>query len=115
MGRLKGGKNKKWAKEEKIRIINRSLVDGESPTQVCKDENISRGMYCNWIKRFEEKGIEGLETKSGNPFGGIHNKKNPTEVELLKYENFRLKMENELLKKGLDPERVMRKRKKTKE
>mgnify|MGYP000380126787 CR=1 FL=1 len=72
-------------------------------------------MLSNWIKRYEQQGTDGLNKTSGNRFGGFTRKKNPTKEELLEYENFKLRMENELLKKGLDPERVMRIARKKKE
>ncbi len=107
MGRKKGGTNRKWFSKEKLRIINRYL-DGEANLRkIAELESISSGMLSIWLKRYKESGIEGLESKTGNEFGGLYRKKNPTELDILKYENFKLKMENEILKKGLDPERVM--------
>jgi len=115
MGRTKGGKNRKWSIEEKMRIIGRFLNEEGSLSAISEDENISCGMFSNWIKRYEQLGTAGLSRTSGNKFGGLSRKKNPTELELLEYENFKLKMEVELLKKGLDPERVMRIARKKKE
>ena len=54
MGRTKGGKNRYWSKEEKLRIINRVLVDGMSARQVAIQESISDGMLCKWIKKYLE-------------------------------------------------------------
>ena len=42
--------NRYWSKEEKLRIINRVLVDGLSSHQVAKDEDISGGMLRSWIR-----------------------------------------------------------------
>ena len=42
--------NRYWSKEEKLRIVNRVLVDGLSTHQVARDEDISSGMLRNWIK-----------------------------------------------------------------
>lgn len=107
MGRPKGGKNKTWNPDEKMRIVNR-YINGESTmSRIANEEKIPSGMLANWTKKFKECGIKGLQGKPGNKFAGIHRKKNLSEIEILEYENFKLKMENELLKKGLDPERVM--------
>lgn len=59
-------------------------------------------MINNWIKKYREKGIEGLENKKnpGNPLSKYSNKKNLTEMEKLEYENMKLRIENERLKKG---------------
>ena len=59
-------------------------------------------MIINWIKKYKEEGISGLENKKkpGNPLSKYSNKKNLSEIEKLEYENMKLKIENELLKKG---------------
>ena len=59
-------------------------------------------MINNWIKRYREKGFEGLKNKKkpGNPLAKYTNKKNLTEMEKLQYENMKLRIENERLKKG---------------
>ena len=107
MGRIKGGKNISWDPNEKLRIVSRYLSQEGSLSEIARQESISRGMLCNWIKIYNEQGFEGLEKKSGNKFGGLHHKKNKTQIEVLEYENFKLRMENEILKKGLDPDRVV--------
>lgn len=109
MGRIKGGRNKSWDPNEKLRIISRYLKQEGSLSEIARQESISPGMLSNWIKRYNEQGFEGLEKKpgSGNKFGGLHHKKNKTQIEVLEYENFKLRMENEMLKKGLNPERVV--------
>jgi transposase len=61
------------------------------------EENIIR-----WIKNFKEKGIEGLENKRkpGNPLAKYSRRKELNEIEKLEYENMKLRIENERLKKG---------------
>ena len=44
MPRIRKEPNRYWSKEEKLRIINRVLVNGLSTNQVAKDEDISSGM-----------------------------------------------------------------------
>ncbi len=46
--------------------------------------------------------MEGLKnkTKPGNPLSKYSNKKNLTKEEQLEYENMKLRIENEMLKKG---------------
>lgn len=102
MGRPKGGKNRYWCKEEKLRIINRILIDGMSARQVAIQESISDGMLCTWIKKYLEQGEKALENKNkpGNPLAKYSRKKELTELEKLEYENMKLKIENERLKKG---------------
>ena len=101
-GRPKGGKNKYWSKKEKLRIVNRVLIDGLSSKQVSDSENISNGMLSKWIQKYLELGEIGLENakKPGNPLSKYSSKKNLTEIEKLEYENMKLRIENERLKKG---------------
>lgn len=59
-------------------------------------------MLSTWIKLYNENGMEGLKPKKkpGNPLCKYANKKNLTELEKLEYENMKLRIENEMLKKG---------------
>jgi transposase-like protein len=102
MGRTKGGTNRYWSKDEKLRIINRVIIDGLSITQVAKLESISEGMLSTWIKKYIEYGEASLENKNkpGNPLSKYANKKELSDMEKLEYENMKLRIENERLKKG---------------
>ena len=102
MGRPKGGKNRYWDKNEKLRIVNRVLEDGLSTKQVSDSENISNGMLNKWIKDYLEKGELALENKRkpGNPLSKYSMRKKLTDMEKLEYENMKLRIENERLKKG---------------
>lgn len=59
-------------------------------------------MICNWIKKYRENGIKGLENKRkpGNPLVKYQARKELTEIEKLEYEILKLRIENERLKKG---------------
>ena len=102
MPRIRREPNRYWSKEEKLRIINRVLVDGLSTHQVAKDEDISSGMLRNWIKKYIQYGEETLENKRkpGNPLMKYSRKKELSDMEKLEYENMKLRIENERLKKG---------------
>ena len=108
MGRHKGGKNKYWSKEAKLKVLNR-ILDGEiSASELQRNEGISSGMITNWMKKYKEEGEDGLinKKKPGNPLTKFQNKKNLTELEQLQYENMKLKIENSRLKKGYTNEEV---------
>ena len=94
--------NRYWSKEEKLRIINRVLNDGLSTYQVAKEENISSGMLRNWVKKYIQHGEEALENKRkpGNPLVKYSRRKELSDLEKLEYENMKLRIENERLKKG---------------
>ena len=98
----KGQKYKKWTAEEKYRIIKPALDMKTSTVQITKETGLNNGMINNWIKAYREKGYEGLipKVKHDNPFAKYASKKNLTKEEKLEYENLKLRIENELLKKG---------------
>lgn len=102
MPRIRKEPNRYWSKEEKLRIINRVLNDGLSTRQILNEENISNGMLNTWIKKYLQQGEESLENKRkpGNPLAKYCNRKELSNLEKLEYENMKLRIENERLKKG---------------
>ena len=102
MGRPKGGKNKYWSKEEKLKLIKEHLDNNISTNEITTRENISNGMYNSWLKKYLEYGEKGLENKKkpGNLLSKYMNKKQLNDIEKLEYENMKLRIENERLKKG---------------
>lgn len=102
MGRPKGGKNNYHSKEEKIKIVKEMLNSNLSPLDIERKYNISHSLAGKWRKDYLEKGEDSLmnQKKPGNPLMKYSAKKNLTELEKLEYENMKLKIENERLKKG---------------
>ena len=104
MGRPKGSYSPKryWDKEEKLKAVKRVLDDHETAEDVRKDLNINSGLLHAWIKKYLENGEKGLENKikPGNPLAKYQQKKQLTDIEKLEYENMKLRIENERLKKG---------------
>lgn len=103
MGIPKGGINKKWSIEEKLRIVKRNLIDHVGYTVLSREEGISKGMLWNWISAFQEHGEKGLEPKihnRGNHFAALHTSKNLSELDRLRLENVKQRVEIERLKKG---------------
>ena len=77
-GRPKGGKNKYWSKEEKLKLIKEHVEQHVSTLEITTREKINNGMYNNWLKKYLEFGEAGLENKKkpGNPLSKyIHKKK----------------------------------------
>jgi len=101
-GRPKGGKNKYWSKEEKLKILLQMEKEGIGIRTMNKKTGISFGQLHVWRKNYLEKGIEGLENskKPGNPLVKYSSKKQLSETEKLEYENMKLRIELERLKKG---------------
>ena len=85
MGRPKGGKNKYWTKEEKIKIVKQMIEENLSQWQASEKYNINQSVLGRWRKDYLEKGEEVLENKKkpGNPLCKYSNKKNLTEIEQL--------------------------------
>ena len=99
-GRPKGGKNKKYTEEEKLKYVQ-EIINGRSCWDIEKEEKISHSTTSKWLKKYNEQGIEGLKNdkKKGNPLLKYSSKKHQKEVEELQNENTKLKLENERLKK----------------
>ena len=102
MTRIRKGPNRYWSKEDKLKIINEVLVNCKSTEQVAKEYDISGGMLRRWIITYNQHGESSLENKKkpGNPLMKYSAKKNLTDIEKLQYENMKLRIENERLKKG---------------
>ena len=102
MGRPLGGKNKMRTPEEKEVIVLEYLNGKAGRKTVAAVHGISKSLLQKWIKRYREKGVEGLRSKTGgnnNPNIGKYNR-HPSEVENLKKELLKKEIEIERLKKG---------------
>ena len=104
MGRPKGisAPKRNWSKEEKLKAVNRVLINHETAEDVRKELDISSGLLHTWIQKYLKDGEKGLENKvkPGNPLAKYQGKKQLTDLEKLEYENMKLRIENERLKKG---------------
>lgn len=98
----KGQKFIERSAEEKFSIIKPILEMEKSSWDIQRETGINTGLLCSWIKKYRKTGIEGLKNKKkpGNPLSKYVSKKNLTKEEQLEYENMKLRIENEMLKKG---------------
>lgn len=55
MPRIRKEPNRFWSKEEKLRIVNRVIIEGNSARSIAMQEDISAGMLRNWIRNYLEK------------------------------------------------------------
>ena len=94
--------NRSWSAKDKYDVIKPIINMEKSLSQVSRELNISSGMLHRWVEVYKKDGIKGLENKKkpGNPLMKYSRKKSLTELEKLEYENMKLRIENELLKKG---------------
>ena len=74
----------------------------ETAENVRKEMNINSGLLHSWIQKYLKDGEKGLENKikAGNPLAKYMHKKELSDIEKLEYENMKLRIENERLKKG---------------
>ncbi len=101
MGRNKGGTNRMYSFEEKLRVCKRYYEEHWSKQDLSISEKIPLGNLGRWIVQYRDQGEEGLKPKRrGNPSLGLRKEKDMSELELLKLENLKLKVEVERLKKG---------------
>lgn len=104
MGRPKGisTPRRNWSKEEKLKAVKRVLDNHETAEDVRKELNINSGLLHAWIQKYLNDGEKGLvnKIKPGNPLAKYQSKKQLTDIEKLEYENMKLRIENERLKKG---------------
>lgn len=91
-----------WTKEQKMEIITPVMECLISIKEQARIFGVSSENIFKWIKTYKEKGIEGLENKRkpGNPLAKYMHRKELNEIEQLQYENMKLRIENERLKKG---------------
>ena len=100
--------NKNWTPEKRFELVAKVLV-GHSITSVAKNAHISKGQLYQWVRRYNEKGMDGLQCKKGRPTKQLVMKKKTKktklsiseqeELKLLRERNEYLEMENEYLKK----------------
>ena len=98
----KGQKQKQRTADEKYKIIEPLLNMEKGTWTYSKETGINSGMLYSWVKKYQENGMRGLENKKkpGNPLSKYSNRKKLSKEEQLEYENMKLRIENELLKKG---------------
>ena len=100
--------NKDWTPENRFELVAKVLA-GNSIASVAKNTHINRGQLYQWVRRYNEKGMDGLQCKKGRPTKQLVMKKKTKktklsiseqeELKLLRERNEYLEMENEYLKK----------------
>ena len=102
MGRHKGGKNNFWTKEQKYNFIIPVIEGICSSRERASEVGVCDSLVRKWVIQYNQGGIEALENKRkpGNPMVKYFRRKELTYTEQLEYENMKLRIENERLKKG---------------
>ncbi len=101
-GRPKGGQNKQYSYEEKLRIVKKNTEDHLSSRDISQETGVHDSIIRRWIRSYLSNGAEGLKAKGGrgNRFSALHTSKTLSKEDRLELENLKLKIENERLKKG---------------
>ena len=101
IGRPKGGKNKKYSYEFKLKVIQDRIDNHLSLSELEKKYEVYHSVIIRWEKLYNEGLLEkGRTRKKGNPFAALHTSKSLSKEERLELENLKLRIENERLKKG---------------
>ena len=100
--------NEDWTPEKRFELVAKALA-GNSISSVAKNAHIDKGQLYQWVRRYNEKGMDGLQCKKGRPPKRpvMEKKTRKTklsvsereELKLLRERNEYLEMENEYLKK----------------
>ncbi|MFC4770116.1 transposase [Effusibacillus consociatus] len=93
-----GGIRKTYSAEFKQKAVDMYLKKGMSATTVAKELGIHRSMLQLWERRYQEEGAQGLEEKRGKATGPLKGRPR-TREESVEAELYRLRAENEYLKK----------------
>ena len=101
-------KSKDWTPEQRFELVAKVLA-GNSIGFVARNAHINSGQLIQWVRRYNEKGMDGLQCKKGRPTKQLVMKKKTKktklsiseqeELKLLRERNEYLEMENEYLKK----------------
>ena len=102
MGKVCRRKNRRWTKEDRIRVVKRYLDEHIGTGTLAKIENVPRGTLRKWITKYLKSGEEALESKKkvGNRFSALHTSKSLTLEERQRLIIEKQQIEIERLKKG---------------
>lgn len=103
MARPKGGKNRQWTNEERLKYVLMCEEDHIPVRTLARDSGVPRGTLEKWIKRYRTGGIDALNPEKlhpGNRFSALHTSNSLSENERLVLMVEKLQIENERLKKG---------------
>lgn len=99
-------RKKEWTAEQRLCLVAKVLA-GDSVTNVAKNAHINPGQLYQWVKRYREKGMDGLQLRKGRKPTETNMPKKKAkltsteqeELKLLRERNRYLEVENLYLKK----------------
>lgn len=105
MGRPKGGHNRRWTKEKRLKLIKEYLDGDIGILPFCAKHNLSDRMFRRWLKTYQTAGPDALEPniyRRGNPYAALNRSKSMTKEERQALIIAKQKVEIERLKKGYE-------------
>ena len=103
MGRCKGGNNRQWTNEQRLKYVLLCEEKHIPVRQVARENNIPYGTLDGWVRKYQTGGAQALnpeKIRSGNRFSALHTSKSLSEIDRLRLLVEKLEIENERLKKG---------------
>ncbi len=103
MGRPKGGKNRRWTNEERLKYVLLCEEEHISAEALARETGIPRGTLDGWVRRYRNGGVDALnpvKLRTGNRFAALNTSKSLSEEDRLRLLVEKLQIENERLKKG---------------
>jgi len=100
--------NKDWTPEERFELVAK-VLSGHPIASVARNAHVNKGQLHQWVRRYDEKGMDGLQCRKGRPAKRFVMKRKTKktklsvseqeELKILRERNECLEMENEYLKK----------------
>ncbi len=103
MGRCKGGNNRQWTNEQRLKYVLLCEENHIPVRQVAREYNVPYGTLDGWVRKYQTGGVQALNPEklhSGNRFSALHTSKSLSEIDRLRLLVEKLEIENERLKKG---------------
>lgn len=99
-GRPKGGKNRKYEYEFKLKVVKEYIEKYRSLSDISNEFKIDQKRIRDWTKLYNEGLLKTGRKRTGNHFSALYTSKSLSKEERLELENLKLRIENERLKKG---------------
>ena len=101
-------KGRKTTQEERIEIVGYCIANDKKYGETIERYGVSYQQLYSWVKKYEASGVEGLSDRRGkrkDEASMSETEKLKAQIKLKEAENYRLRMENDLLKKLAELER----------
>lgn len=101
-------KGRKTTQEERIEIVSDCIAHDKDYGRAVEQFDVSYQQIYSWVRKYEEHGVDSLSDRRGkrkDEASMSEVEKLQAQIKLKEAENYRLKMENDLLKKVADIER----------